>query len=401
MRIAVVTPDFPPWALGGAPNAVRELAELWAAEGHEVTVIASRPRSREGPPAGPAAYRTVAFELREVPRAWHEAAYFSPMTSEAHRAFRTFAESATRRYDVVVLVGLLETVPREFLRHATEPRERIVSLQFGVSAARGHAILHPLAEAAYRTYGRRLGRRLARVVVFSREGEEEWERYVRPGLHRPPERGWLGINGEELTRELEAIRVHPEPAEVWRTHQGIRAPYLLVIGRNDRAKGFDTALEAFGLIAREVPDLAFVLAGDRTPFTEELERRARELGVAGRVRILGRVSGPERMILLSGARLFMIPSRKEGYGLNAVLARVTGVPTVATSTGAHAEILDDPTRFLLVPPEDPAGLARAIRAAIARTTPPLSIDPGQLARFDRGRLARQLLTAGPDRRVPR
>lgn len=394
MRIAAVTPDFPPWASGGAPQAVRALAGIWASEGHEVTVIASRPRSLRDREPQDAPFRTVAIDLWDLPQRLHEAAYFAPMIAAGHRTFRDFARSAQRDYDAVVLVGLLETVPREFLRHSVARSDNVASVQFGVSSARGHRVLHGFSELAYRIYGRRLGRRLARVVLFSDEGEEEWQRYVRPPSSVHLERAVLGVDGATIASDLDRLREHPEDTRAWYAEHQIRPPYLFAVGRNDRAKGFDTAIEAFGLIASEHPDLSFVLAGERTPFTTELERAAIALGLTGRVRFLGRVSDGERDALLSGARLFLIPSRKEGYGLNAVLARVLGKPTVATISGAHPEILDDAARFVLVPPDDPESLAAGIREALTRATVPMVLDAAQLRRFDNHPLARQLLPGG-------
>jgi glycosyltransferase involved in cell wall biosynthesis len=85
----------------------------------------------------------------------------------------------------------------------------------------------------------------------------------------------------------------------------------------------------------------------------------------------------ERRILLAGERApadvaaaygaadaFILPSLHEGYGMVYAEAMANGLPVIATSAGAIPEIVP-PSAGLLVPPGDPAALARAVRRVIA------------------------------------
>jgi len=106
---------------------------------------------------------------------------------------------------------------------------------------------------------------------------------------------------------------------------------------------------------------------DRAPaFAEGLRRRARDGGLAGRVRFPGPLTGADLARSYGGADLVVLASRAETYGMVVTEALARGVPVVATEVGGVPEALGhgaDGTRpGLLVPPGDPAALGAALRA---------------------------------------
>ena len=64
--------------------------------------------------------------------------------------------------------------------------------------------------------------------------------------------------------------------------------------------------------------------------------------------------------LRRSACVTIIASRYENFGLALVEALAFGCPTVASDTGGNPEILTDGKTGLLVRPDDPADLARAV-----------------------------------------
>ena len=101
--------------------------------------------------------------------------------------------------------------------------------------------------------------------------------------------------------------------------------------------------------------------GGREPVVERL---AREHGVAAHVTQLGAVTDARRLELLAGAKVLLMPSRFEGFGLVAAEAMAAGVPLVASSAGSLPEVVDAPRGGVLVPPEDPRALADAVAALL-------------------------------------
>lgn len=137
---------------------------------------------------------------------------------------------------------------------------------------------------------------------------------------------------------------------------------VLGLGALFRRKGFDVLLEAVAHLAAGDPPLAppVVIAGDG-PERADLEARARELG-PGRVRFLGRRE--DVADLLAACDVFVLPSRAEGLGVAALEAMASGRPVVASRVGGLGQAVEDGRSGLLVPAEDPAALAGALRRLV-------------------------------------
>lgn len=109
-----------------------------------------------------------------------------------------------------------------------------------------------------------------------------------------------------------------------------------------------------GLAQRERAVL--LLAGDG-PELAGLEYRARELGLGGRVRLLGPWERIEE--LLPVADLYLQPSEHESFGLAALEAMSCGVPVLITQRGGPLEFVrDGENGYLLDPLDLPAWIAR-------------------------------------------
>jgi glycosyltransferase involved in cell wall biosynthesis len=144
-----------------------------------------------------------------------------------------------------------------------------------------------------------------------------------------------------------------------------------------RQKGLFHLLEAARLVKAADPGIRFVVAGDG-PLRAELEARARTLGVDDVVRFVGyRRDVPE---LLAALDLHVMPSLWEGLPLALLEALASGKPIVATRVGGNPEVVEDGVNGLVVPPADPAAIARAVLA--------LRRDPAARARMQAANLER-------------
>jgi colanic acid/amylovoran biosynthesis glycosyltransferase len=163
-------------------------------------------------------------------------------------------------------------------------------------------------------------------------------------------------------------------------------PYqMLAIGRFVAKKGFPVLLAACRQLAGSGLDFRLTLAGDG-PQRRQLGRLVREYGLEGRVEFPGFV--PHRQVpdLLSRADLFVMPCiidpRGDRDGLpNVILeAMAHEVPVVATDVNGVAEAIRPGETGWLIPQDEPAALAQAIREALA--------DSGEARR--RARAGREL-----------
>ncbi len=177
----------------------------------------------------------------------------------------------------------------------------------------------------------------------------------------------------EVARELQIApsRVHvcsPGPpawaAEVRRRRDGSPARHILFMGTLSVRKNVGTLLDAYARLLAGVPDAPpLVLAGHRTPAAAAWEARAAAPPLKGRVTITGYVTTPQRIDLYVGARMLVLPSYEEGFGLPVLEAMACGVPVVVSSRGSLPEVAGDAAAP--IDPDDAEGLASAMRSLLA------------------------------------
>jgi glycosyltransferase involved in cell wall biosynthesis len=103
-----------------------------------------------------------------------------------------------------------------------------------------------------------------------------------------------------------------------------------------------------------------LLVGSDGGATEQLERRAAELGVREAVRFAGARAREELPPIYRSAAVCAVPSRFEAFPYVALEAMACGRPIVASRVGGLAEVIDDGSDGVLVAPESPAALAATI-----------------------------------------
>jgi len=119
-----------------------------------------------------------------------------------------------------------------------------------------------------------------------------------------------------------------------------------------------------GETRRRVPEL--VLAGKATEAARVWLDRLERAPLKGVVRHVGYVDPDRRRALYEGARLLVMPSFEEGFGMPVLEAMSLGVPVVAANRGSLPEVLGDAGP--LVDPEQPEALALAIARLVSDET---------------------------------
>jgi glycosyltransferase involved in cell wall biosynthesis len=122
-------------------------------------------------------------------------------------------------------------------------------------------------------------------------------------------------------------------------------------------KDHATLLHAARLLAPRFPALHWVIAGEGG-LRPVLEWLTAELGLAGRVHLLGHVSQP--LGVIADADVYVMSSREEGLGTSVLDAMARGIPVASTSAGGLPEMLYQGAG-ILVPPRNPDALAGAVR----------------------------------------
>jgi D-inositol-3-phosphate glycosyltransferase len=146
---------------------------------------------------------------------------------------------------------------------------------------------------------------------------------------------------------------------------------VLFVGRIDPIKGIDTLLEAFAMVASEMPDCRLVLVGgdlDSEGNPEgplrDVRAKGESLGLSRQVRFEG--SQPQNLlpVYYNTADVVAVPSRYESFGLVAVEAMACGVPVVASRAGGLIFTIEDGETGCLAPIDRPESHAAAMLALL-------------------------------------
>jgi glycosyltransferase involved in cell wall biosynthesis len=162
-------------------------------------------------------------------------------------------------------------------------------------------------------------------------------------------------------------------------------PLVLAVGRLAAQKGFGVLIEAAVRWRDLRPEPRLMIVG-QGPLEAGLKARAASLGLdaefAGQ-----RTDVPA---LLAAADVFVLPSRWEGQALILQEALRAGAPIVATRTGGNPALAGEDAA-ILVPPDDPARLAEAVREVLT--------DPALAHRLRRAALDRARSLPGEEEAV--
>ena len=156
-------------------------------------------------------------------------------------------------------------------------------------------------------------------------------------------------------------------AEAWRLPDG--APTVMLPARLSRWKGHAVLIAAMARLQH--PGACCVMVGDltgRERFAGELERQARQAGVADRLRLVGHCDDMPAALMLADV-VVSASTDPEGFGRAVIEAQAMARPVIATNHGGAAETVQHEVTGWRVPPGDVAALAAALDHA-------LSMSPG-------------------------
>ena len=208
-----------------------------------------------------------------------------------------------------------------------------------------------------------------RVVLHYHSGEAEdhlahWGLRVHPWLRLPHEivvpSAYLR---EVFARHGYRARVVGNVVDIARFRYRARPtlrPRLLSTRNFEPYYRVDVTVRAFALLKASYPEATLTLAGYGSE-EGSLRRLAQELGASG-IRFTGRVEPQAMPALLDEADIFVNASVVDNQPVSVLEAFAAGLPTVSTATGEIAAMVRHGETGLIVPPEDPAAIARAVTA---------------------------------------
>ena len=142
-------------------------------------------------------------------------------------------------------------------------------------------------------------------------------------------------------------------------------PVVGFAGRLVPKKGVDVLIEAMTILARRLPQVRLIVAGDG-PERPRLERQVRAAGIEASVAFLGHLDAAALQRALAPAWVQSVPSRwDEPFGLVAAEAMMRGTAVVASDAGGLAEQVVEGETGCRVPAGDATALAGALERVLS------------------------------------
>jgi glycosyltransferase involved in cell wall biosynthesis len=308
-------------------------------------VVFAVPGSLDTPTGGYAYDRRIMAELRQL--GW-VVDYLDigdgfPAPDEATRSAARSRLSAIPAGQPIVLDGLALGVLPDVAAELA-PRHPLVAL-----------VHHPLALESGLTPQR---------ADALRHSEKAALAEVREVVVTSPTTARLVVSGYGVPAEMITIArpgSDPVPRAARKPNE---VPNILSVGAVVPRKGFDVLVSALAMLT-DLP-WRLTIAGDlqRDPHeAARLQNLIAQLRLADRIRTPGAVPPSQLAILFGEADLFALASRFEGYGMAYAEALSYGLPVVGTTAGAIPDTVPKGAG-LLVPSDDPAALAAALRSVL-------------------------------------
>ncbi len=145
--------------------------------------------------------------------------------------------------------------------------------------------------------------------------------------------------------------------------------YLLTVCHQFPHKNLQTLLTAFEQIAKRHPDLRLYMVGTNSASNQQFIATKLSPSARERVRLLGFLSDSELGQLYRNAKLFVLPSLYEGFGMPAVEALGLGTPILVSGTTALPEATLGIGRYVEHPTDVDEWIAKLERALVTSQRP--------------------------------
>jgi len=275
---------------------------------------------------------------------WAEGMEVVPLRFDARSRVRrvlaeqTLLNSAVRRAGPDLLHNVFNTAPAVVPVPQVTTIHDVIHRRYPDPGLMGLGVKAAVPVAAHRS---------ARILTVSEASKTDIVRF----LGVPFDRVDVALNGPGIAEDAEG----PSPDEVRRLYEVGDAPMVLTVAPSRPHKNVSRLVEALA----EVPDAVLVVPGYATGKDADVDKLARKLGVADRIRRPGWVDEATLDGLYRAADCFVLPSLAEGFGLPVLEAMLRGAPVASSNATSLPEVAGDAALYF--DPEDADAIAFAIR----------------------------------------
>ena len=192
-----------------------------------------------------------------------------------------------------------------------------------------------------------------KVFAISRSTKEDIVRHY-PSLKDKVVVTHLGYDRAKFNSDIpqtEVVRV--------KSSCGIGGDYLLFISTLKPSKNVSALLKAFKTISGEFRGYSLVIAGKKGWMYDDVFAEVKAQNLESRVIFTDYILEVDKPGLIAGARVFVLPSFWEGFGIDALNAMACGVPVVVSGVGSLPEVVGD--AGILVDPKSVESIAGGLK----------------------------------------
>ena len=374
MKILIITPDVYPYQKGyGGRNPVN-LFQVFSRMGNDTTLVTSVP-DRELRNS----YSANLIELFEVVRlrtigfAHTDLDYFSiPYIQDILRMRKMLFNI---NYDIIILNDYFWSLSFfSIILMGKRNRSRTIMINHGIISPNGRGSIY-LFNVFSAIVSKVFIQQFKGILSYSRTSHAAISKivkqYDRLYIHHSC------IDSRQFSMDYEKSLSLPEA--FIRNRFGFSGSFIFAIGAASPHKGYEHLIRAFSKLLKNHPDFLLVIAGQFTPYTEDLKILAKNLMIFDKVKLIGPISDEEKFFFQRKCSIFAIPSLSEGFGAGAMEADALQLKVVATDTGAHRDILANNRFARIVVPGDDDELYKGMNDLLSvREEPSRTLDMDKL-----------------------
>lgn len=114
---------------------------------------------------------------------------------------------------------------------------------------------------------------------------------------------------------------------------------ILFMSRINLKKGLDLLLPAFKEVTSQRSDCLLILAGSDDGYLTETQRFIKEKSLEKSIKLVGMLTGNDKLTALSDADIFVLPSHSEGFSIATLEALISGVPSLLSDRVGFGEAI--------------------------------------------------------------
>lgn len=205
--------------------------------------------------------------------------------------------------------------------------------RFSARSSTKNALLHGIKYAGFRTTLEHAVLKSRHIITISNYSKQSILKHFR-------------VRNTKITSVYNGIQSPMQSRSVSLSRLGVIEPYFLYVGNAYPHKNLEMLMHAFRHFIQGNQHVQLVIAGRRDVFSRQLEKEASEIGIPPyRLRFVDLPSDEEIAALYKSAKLFIFPSRIEGFGLPPLEAMSYNTPVACSSASSLPEICSDAANY--------------------------------------------------------